>query len=132
MRRAAVALVLCAALGHAGADTVREDPREREMLEIAAQLRCAVCQNESVAESHADLARDMRALIREQLAAGRSEEEIVAFFRQRYGDYVLMRPPAEGAGTLLWIAPALLLAAAGVGAVLYLRRRARSTTGAGT
>ena len=86
-------------------------------------VRCAVCQNQSVAESHADLARDMRRTIAEQLAAGRSEAEIIAYFRDRYGDFVLMRPPSHGSGAPLWWAPLGLLVVAGAGAFFYLRRR---------
>lgn len=127
MRRVALALaVWFATLGA----VVPEDPAERRMLAIAAQLRCAVCQNESVAESHAQLAQDMRALIREQLAAGRSEAQILAWFHERYGDYVLMRPPVRGSGWLLWLGPGVLLVAGGAGAFLFLRRRARAGQGA--
>ncbi|WP_372696469.1 cytochrome c-type biogenesis protein CcmH [Immundisolibacter sp.] len=107
----------------AWAETVSEDPRQRQVLEIAEQLRCAVCQNQSVAESQAELALDMRRTIAEQLAAGRSEAEIIAYFRDRYGDFVLMRPPAHGSGAPLWWAPLGLLALAGAGAFFYLRRR---------
>ena len=122
MRRSLLALALAlATLG----STVQEDPAQRRMLGIAAQLRCAVCQNESVAESHAPLAQDMRAVILERIAAGETDAQIVDYFHQRYGDYVLMRPPARGAGLGLWLAPGVLLAAAGAGAVVYLRRRAR-------
>ncbi|GAB4352984.1 MAG: hypothetical protein Kow0073_08960 [Immundisolibacter sp.] len=114
----------------AWAATVREDPRQRQVLEIAEQLRCAVCQNQSVAESHAELAQDMRRTIAEQLAAGHSEAEIIAYFRDRYGDFVLMRPPAHGAGAPLWWAPLGLLGLAGVGAFFYLRRRIGKADGA--
>lgn len=127
MRRAA--LVLAVWVATMGA-VVPEDPAERRMLAIAAQLRCAVCQNESVAESHAQLAQDMRALIREQLAAGRSDAQILAWFHDRYGDYVLMRPPARGSGLLLWLAPGVLLLVGGAGAFVFLRRRARAGQGA--
>ena len=122
MRGVCLALVLLW-LPPAWADTVAEDPRQRQVLEIAEQLRCAVCQNQSVAESHADLARDMRRTIAEQLAAGRSEAEIIAYFRDRYGDFVLMRPPSHGSGAPLWWAPLGLLVVAGAGAFFYLRRR---------
>lgn len=123
MRRAVLAAMLwMATLGA----LVPEDPAERQMLTIAAQLRCAVCQNESVAESHAQLAQDMRALIRDQLAAGRSEGQIIAWFHERYGDYILMRPPVRGSGALLWLAPGVILLAAGGGAFWFLRRRARA------
>lgn len=105
------------------ASQVNEDPREREMLDIAKDLRCTVCQNQPVSESNADLARDMRALIREQLAAGKSREQIVDYFVERYGDYVLMKPPYQGPGFVLWAMPLLLLAVLGVSAFFYLRHR---------
>ena len=123
MRGLLMALLLLAPL--ARADVVGEDPRQRQMLEIAEKLRCAVCQNQSVAESNAELAQDMRRLIGEQLAAGRSEAEIVDYFRARYGDFVLMRPPRQGSGAPLWWAPLVILALAGGGAFVYLRRRLR-------
>lgn len=103
--------------------TVTEDPLERQMLEIAKELRCAVCQNQPVSESNADLARDMRALIREQLAAGKSREEIIQYFVDRYGNYVLLKPPVRGAGAPVWAAPVVLLVILGVTGFLYLRRR---------
>lgn len=102
---------------------VTEDPLEREMIEIAKDLRCAVCQNQPVSESNADLARDMRAIIREQLAAGKTREEIVDYFVARYGDYVLLKPPYQGPGFVLWVMPALVLLALGIFAFVYLRRR---------
>jgi cytochrome c-type biogenesis protein CcmH len=123
MRAWLMALLLLAPL--ARADVVGEDPQQRQMLEIAEKLRCAVCQNQSVAESNAELAQDMRRLIGEQLAAGRSEAEIVDYFRARYGDFVLMRPPRQGSGAPLWWAPLVILALAGGGAFVYLRRRLR-------
>lgn len=116
-------LVLAPALR---AEVVGEDPQQRQVLDIAAKLRCAVCQNQSVAESNAELAQDMRRLIAEQLAAGRSEAEIVAYFRARYGDFVLMEPPRHGSGAPLWWAPLAILSLAGGGAFFYLRRRVRS------
>lgn len=105
------------------AASVTEDPLERQTLEIAKVLRCAVCQNQPVSESNADLARDMRALIREQLQAGKSRQEIIDYFVSRYGDYVLMKPPYQGAGLVVWALPVLVLAALAVSAVIYMRRR---------
>jgi cytochrome c-type biogenesis protein CcmH len=102
---------------------VAEDPLERQTLAIAKDLRCAVCQSQPVSESNSDLARDMRAIIREQLEAGKSREEIVEYFVSRYGNYVLMKPPYDETGTLLWLAPVLLLAAMAIGGWLFLRNR---------
>lgn len=105
------------------AEPVQEDPLDRAVLEIAKDLRCTVCQNQPVAESNADLAKDMRQIIREQLVAGKSREEIVDYFVARYGDYVLMKPPAERAGLLLWIVPPLLLVALALLGWFFLRQR---------
>ena len=96
------------------------------MLEIAKDLRCAVCQNQPVSESNSDLARDMRAIIKEQLAMGKSRQEIIGYFVARYGNYILMKPAFGQSGTLLWIAPVLLLLGMGSGAWLFLRNRRKS------
>lgn len=102
---------------------VQEDPLEREVLEISKTLRCAVCQNQPVSESNSDLAKDMRQIIREQLKTGKSREQIVQYFVDRYGDYVMMKPPAERAGLLLWIAPPLVFVTLFGFGWLFLRRR---------
>ncbi len=102
---------------------VAEDPLERQVMDIAKDLRCAVCQNQPVSESNAELAQDMRAIIREQLKAGKSREEIVDYFVQRYGDYVLMKPPFDYLGALVWVAPPLLLLLIGGFALTYIRSR---------
>jgi cytochrome c-type biogenesis protein CcmH len=80
-----------------------------------------------VSESNAELARDMRDIIREQLRAGKSREEIVRYFVDRYGNYVLLKPPVEGPGTLLWVLPALFAAVLSVSALVYLRHRKHAT-----
>ena len=88
-------------------------------------LRCLVCRNESIDESNADLARDLRLLVRERLVAGDSDAQAVAFIVARYGEYVLLKPTATGANLLLWVAgPLMLLTGLGIGGV-YLRRRAK-------
>jgi cytochrome c-type biogenesis protein CcmH len=94
---------------------------------LAAQLRCLVCQNQSIAESDAELAVDLRRQINEQISAGRTDREIVSFMTDRYGDFVLYRPPFNAQTLLLWLGPALLaLAALTVfgRALLNSRRRA--------
>jgi cytochrome c-type biogenesis protein CcmH len=121
MRKILLLLVLWAA--PLSAAQVTEDPLERQVLDIAGTLRCTVCQNQPVSESNADLAKDMRAIIREQLRAGKSREEIVAYFVDRYGDYILLKPPFDRSGVLLWLAPPLLLIVLGGFAYLFLRRR---------
>lgn len=80
---------------------------------LTAELRCMVCQNQSLADSHADLAQDMRDEVFRMLNEGRTDEEIVGFLVQRYGDFVLYRPPVSGTTSLLWFGPLLLFALAG-------------------
>jgi cytochrome c-type biogenesis protein CcmH len=80
-------------------------------VQLANELRCLVCQNQSIAESNAELAVDLRRQIREQIAAGRSDAEIVDFMVARYGDFVLYRPPFKATTLLLWLGPALLVVA---------------------
>ena len=107
------------------ATQVTEDPLERQVLDIAKDLRCTVCQNQPVSESNADLARDMRAIIREQVQAGKSRDEIVKYFVDRYGDYVLMNPPKSGPGTIVWLGPLALIVVVGLSGFVFLRRRLR-------
>ena len=102
----------------------REDP-EREMREIAAGLRCPVCQNLSVADSPSEMAQEMRALILDQLRAGKSREEIRAYFVSKYGEWILLSPTPKGFALLVWVLPGLGLLAALAGAVTALRRWTR-------
>ncbi|MCR4301432.1 MAG: cytochrome c-type biogenesis protein CcmH [Sulfuricaulis sp.] len=106
---------------------VTEDPLERQMLDIAKDLRCAVCQNQPISESNADLARDMRRIVREQIEAGKSREEIMNYFVERYGDYVLLNPPKRGPGAVIWLAPIALLLVVGISGFVFLRNRLKST-----
>jgi len=109
-----------------GATPTAADPvLEARMLEITSELRCLVCQNQTIAESHADLAVDLREEVRELLNAGRTPQEIRAYMTDRYGDFVLYRPPVKPTTLLLWLGPALLLAVGGTALTLSLRRRAR-------
>ncbi|WOJ89564.1 cytochrome c-type biogenesis protein [Methylocapsa polymorpha] len=94
---------------------------------LSAELRCMVCQNESIDESHADLARDLRLLVRERLQAGDSDEQIRAFLVQRYGDFILLKPPFKLTTWLLWGAPFLVLIA-GAGVIIFAARRGRAST----
>jgi cytochrome c-type biogenesis protein CcmH len=93
---------------------------------LSEQLRCLVCQNQSIAESNAELAIDLRRQINEQIAAGRTDGEIIDFMVQRYGDFVLYRPPFKAATVLLWLGPALLLLAGLWALRRALRQRARA------
>ncbi len=120
----AAALLSLAALGlpglaHADAPDAAANPAlEARVMKLSAELRCLVCQNQSLADSHAPLALDLKQQVREQLGAGRSEADVVDYMTQRYGDFVLYRPPLKASTVLLWAGPALLLLAGGL---LYLR-----------
>jgi cytochrome c-type biogenesis protein CcmH len=105
---------------------VAADPvLEARVTAIAAELRCLVCQNQTIADSTSDLADDLRKQVREQLRQGASNAQVLTFMTERYGDFVLYRPPFKASTVLLWLGPAALLVL-GLGAlVLVLRRRAR-------
>lgn len=106
------------------AQPVSEDPAlEKRVMALAEDLRCLVCQNETLAGSHAPLAVDLRQQIREQMKAGKSDKEIIAFMTERYGDFVLFRPPVKTTTYLLWFGPFVLLAAGVAVQYLYLKRR---------
>jgi cytochrome c-type biogenesis protein CcmH len=98
---------------------------DQQVLRIAAELRCLVCQNQTIADSNAELALDLRRQVREQLQQGRSEAQVLEYMTTRYGDFVLYRPPVKGTTWLLWFGPAVLLVGAVLTLVLVLRRRAR-------
>lgn len=125
-------LVLLAALivsisAHADeARPLAEDPLvEKRLVSISEELRCLVCQNESLAGSNADLAKDLRREIRGLIKQGRSDQEIMDFMVGRYGDFVRYRPPMKPTTWLLWGGPFLLLVIGVAGLIAYLRRRAR-------
>jgi len=99
---------------------------EVRVLAIAEELRCLVCQNETIAASHADLAVDLRKQIRIKLQQGQSQQQILDFMVERYGDFVLYRPPFMARTLLLWIGPFVLLAIAAVVMVVNVRRRQRT------
>jgi cytochrome c-type biogenesis protein CcmH len=90
---------------------------------ISQDLRCVVCQNQSIDDSDATLAHDLRLIVRERLRAGDSDEQVKMYIVKRYGAYVLLKPPLEPATILLWFGPLLLLLAGGAGAAIYLYRR---------
>ncbi|WP_038651691.1 cytochrome c-type biogenesis protein [Roseicyclus elongatus] len=110
------------------ADEVLDDPvLEERARDISANLRCVVCRGESIDESNATVARDLRLLVRERLVEGDSDEQVISYIVDRYGEYVLMRPTFGGANILLWAAgPLMLLIGIGLAAA-YLRRRAQAT-----
>ena len=122
----ALALTLVAPLAQAvQPDEVLQDPvLEERARELSKGLRCLVCRNESIDDSNAELARDLRLLVRERLVAGDTDEEVISFVVDRYGEYVLLNPKVTGANWLLWAAgPLMLLAGLGIG-FAYLRGRA--------
>ena len=90
---------------------------------LSTELRCLVCQNQSIDDSNAPLARDLRLIVREKLVAGESEDAILAFLVARYGEFVLLKPRFTMATALLWLGPFLVLLAGGIGIVLLARRR---------
>jgi cytochrome c-type biogenesis protein CcmH len=101
-----------------------EDPQiEQRMKAMTQQLRCLVCQNETLADSQAELAQDLRREIREQMKAGKSDQEILAFLTQRYGDFVLYNPPVKATTYLLWFGPFVLLLAGTALLYRYVKRR---------
>lgn len=100
------------------------DPRlEARARALSSELRCVVCQNQTIDNSDADLAHDLRVLLRQRLKAGDTDGQAIAFIVNRYGDYVLLKPPFEAETLLLWLGPLLVLLAGGIGVVFYLRRR---------
>ena len=100
------------------------DPRlEARARAIGEELRCLVCQNQSIDDSNADLAHDLRVLVRERLVAGDSDAQAVKYIVDRYGQFVLLKPPVEPATYALWLAPALLVLLGAAGIAVYLRRR---------
>jgi len=125
-----LALLLALSLPAAAVDTLipaqpnAEDPViEARLINLADDLRCLVCQNESLAGSHAELAEDLRREIREQMKAGKNDQEVVAYLTERYGDFVLYRPPFKPVTWLLWLGPVLFLGIGGGAWYMTLRRR---------
>lgn len=120
----ALALLLAGPALAVEPDEVLADPAlEARARELSRDLRCLVCRNESIDESNAGLARDLRLLVRERLVEGDSDAEVMAFVVERYGEYVLLRPLASGANAILWWAGPVMLVLGLGSAVLYLRRR---------
>ena len=103
------------------------DPKQQESYEtLTKELRCLVCQNQTIADSNAELASDLRRQVYEMLQQGKSEQEIIRFMTDRYGDFVLYKPPFEGKTSLLWIAPGLFLFM-GLTTVFFVIRRKKAS-----
>ena len=126
MLRWLLLLLLCAGAVAKEAAPVAADPAlEARVTAITAELRCLVCQNQTIADSNAGLAVDLRNQVREMLRAGKSEAEILAYMTARYGDFVLYRPPLKASTALLWFGPALLVVGGLAILFVVLRRRSR-------
>jgi cytochrome c-type biogenesis protein CcmH len=133
---AARLLLLTIALTLAGAAPVAHavEPGERladpaleaRAREVSRQLRCLVCQNESIDDSNADLAHDLRLLVRERIKAGDSDRQVLDFLVSRYGDFILLKPPMMPETYALWLGPPALLLLGGAGLLAYFRRRRKA------
>ncbi len=120
----ALALLLMVAGACCAQDNAQTEARLRV---LSAELRCLVCQNQSLADSNADLAIDLRNQVRHQIVAGKSDAQIKDYLVQRYGDFVLYRPPVKNTTLLLWVGPFLLLVLGAGAMFVYLRRRQSRT-----
>ena len=131
MKPAVLAILLCVAFaGWAQAvepaERLADPAQEARARAISRELRCLVCQNESIDELGADLAHDIRVLLRQRIAAGDSDAQAVDYIVARYGQFVLLKPPVEPATYILWFGPPLLLVAGALGLLLRARRRGTS------
>jgi cytochrome c-type biogenesis protein CcmH len=128
-RHSLAAVLLTLAIGLAPALAVLPSERladpalEARARALSQELRCLVCQNQSIDDSNADLAHDLRVLVRERLSAGDSDEQVLQYLTSRYGDYVLLKPPVKPATYLLWFGPPALLLLGGLALLLAHRRR---------
>jgi cytochrome c-type biogenesis protein CcmH len=137
MRAVVAAMCFLAAVGLSSAhavqpDEIMSDPaKEARARDLSRELRCMVCQNQSIDDSDAPLARDLRLLVRERIAAGDSNSQVVDFLVARYGEFVLLRPRFERQTLLLWLAPPLVLVAGGLALWMHSRRRPKASDRAG-
>ena len=125
----ALALILSAPFAYAvQPDEVLPDPAmEQRARDISAGLRCLVCRNESIDDSNASLARDLRLLVRERLVAGDTDDETIEYIVDRYGEFVLLRPPLNAGNLALWLSGPILLIIGGATAFIYIRRKPTAT-----
>lgn len=136
-RRAVLAALAALSLSGAGLPALAVEPEERlddPVLEararaISRELRCVVCDGEVIDDSNADIARDLRILVRERLVAGDTDQEVRDYVVERYGEYVLLRPPFSARNAALWIAPFVLLGAGGALAFYFVRRQRADAAG---
>ena len=133
MRRMIAGILALALMGLPAAyavqpDEIMADPaKEARARELSRELRCMVCQNQSIDDSEAPLARDLRLLVRERIAAGDSNSQVIDFLVARYGEFVLLKPRFERQTLLLWLLTPLALGAGGLGLWFQMRRRARGS-----
>ena len=130
MRPIFVAAILLMSSAHAAIEAVQFE--QAEMMDryqtIIAELRCLVCQNQNLADSNAELAKDLRRKTEEMLKAGKTDQEIYTFMRDRYGDFVLYRPPLSWSTAIIWIGPFLLLAFVALRLLMNFRRKSSEST----
>ena len=125
----AVALLAAPSVHAVQPDEIMSDPaREARARDLSRELRCMVCQNESIDDSDAPLARDLRLLVRERIAAGDSDHQVMDFLVARYGQFVLLKPRFERETLLLWLLPPLVLVGGGLALWLQARRRGQRKT----
>jgi cytochrome c-type biogenesis protein CcmH len=126
MRRllAAICAVFCLAAASDPSEQLKDPAQEARARALFAEIRCLVCQNESIDDSQAELAQDLRKLVREQIAAGRSDAQVMGYLESRYGEFVLLKPKVGGLNLLLWAVPFAVLVLGGLLLAGLLRRRA--------
>lgn len=110
-------------LTYASDSTLANPAEEQRAVALGNLFRCVVCQSESINDSQADMARDLRQLVRDKIHAGWSDQQVIDYVRQRYGDFILLNPPVQQNTWLLWGAPVLFLAIAGIGSFFFISRR---------
>ena len=119
-------LAVPAALAITSPDERLDDPALEERARgLSKELRCVVCQNQSIDDSNAPLARDLRVLVRERIRAGDSDDEVLSYVTARYGDFVLLKPPVRSSTWVLWYGPLIVVLAGGLGIALWMRRQRR-------
>lgn len=125
----AVAAVACMAAASEPGEQLRDPAQEARARVLFREVRCLVCQNESIDDSQAELAADLRRIVRQEIAQGRSDAEVRAFLVARYGEFVLLKPPFSAGNAVLWLAPLGILAIGGGLMVALLRRRREAGVG---
>lgn len=125
---ALLALLSFSAQANTALPAVANPELEKRVMALSEELRCLVCQNQTLADSHAELAMDLKNTVREKLASGMSERDVIDFMVERYGDFVLYRPPVKGTTWLLWFGPFLLLVGGVATLLVRLSRRQPATS----